>query len=241
MRMGLERINQLKKEKHLTNAKLAELSGVNLSTLDKITGGFSTNPTLETLRALARALGCRPGELLDEESSPAPREGISDREREQLKKYRVLDSYGKRSVDAVLDAEYDRMTHIVQREEKGWITHISCYDLAVSAGFGEPLGDSSYTQKLEIPTERVPENAHFCVRVNGNSMEPAYRDGDLVFVERTEAVEEEEIGIFTLNGEGYIKKLGKGCLVSLNPAYEPIPLHEYDDLRCMGKVLGKVD
>ena len=38
MRMGLERINQLKKEKRLTNARLAELSGVNLSTLDKITG-----------------------------------------------------------------------------------------------------------------------------------------------------------------------------------------------------------
>mgnify|MGYP002626528796 CR=1 FL=1 len=238
--MGLERINQLKKEKRLTNARLAELSGVNLSTLDKITGGFNTNPTLETLRALARALECTPGELLDEGPAAPRQEGVSDSERAHLKKYRVLDAYGRRSVDAVLEAEYDRMTHIVQREEKGWITHISCYDLAVSAGLGEPLGDTYYTQKLEIPTERVPENAHFCVRVNGSSMEPAYRDGDLVFVERAEAVQEGEIGIFTLNGEGYIKQLGAGALVSLNTAYKPIPLHDYDDLRCMGKVLGKV-
>ncbi len=235
--MGLEKINQLKKEKRLTNAKLAQLSGVNLSTLDKITSGFNTNPTYETLQAICRALGCRLADLEDAPPPEGPR--YSESEKAHLTKYRLLDTYGRRSVDAVLEAEYDRMTHIVQREQKGWITYINCYDLAVSAGLGEPLGDTAYTQKIEIPTERVPENAHFCVRVNGSSMEPAYRDGDIVFVERTEVVEVGEIGIFTLNGEGFIKKLGAGELISLNPAYPPLPLHEYDDLRCMGRALAK--
>ena len=94
---------------------------------------------------------------------------------------------------------------------------------------------------LEIPTEQVPENAHYCARVNGNSMEPAYKDGDIVFVERLdELVREGEIGIFALNGEGYIKRLGDRELISLNPEYDPIPLHEFDDLRCQGRVLGKL-
>lgn len=237
--MGLEIINRLKKEKGLTNAQLAALSGVTQSTLDKITAGINTNPKLDTLQAICAALGCR---LADLEDFPAPlgRE-ISDAEREHLKKYRVLDLFGRRSVDAVLDTEYDRMTHIIEREQKGWITYINCYDLAVSAGTGEPLGETYYTNKLEIPTERVPENAHFCVRVNGSSMEPAYKDGDIVFVERLEgSVREGEIGIFTLNGEGYIKRLGDQKLISLNPDYSPIPLHDYDDLRCQGRVLGKV-
>ena len=49
-----------------------------------------------------------------------------------------------------------------------------------------------------------------------------------------------EIGIFTFNGEGYMKRLANGALVSLNPAYPPILIHEYDDLRCQGRVLGRV-
>lgn len=236
--MGLEIINQIKKEKGITNAQLAELSGVTQSTLDKITAGINTNPKLETLVSICRALGCR---LADFDDTPDRRSEVTDIEIAHIKKYRVLDFYGKRSVDAVLDAEYDRMTHIVEREQKGWVTYISCYDLAVSAGFGEPMGDTYYTNKLEIPTERVPENAHFCVRVNGDSMEPAYKDGDIVFVERIEGtVREGEIGVFALNGEGFIKRLGSHKLISLNPEYSPIELTEFDDLRCQGRVLGKV-
>lgn len=237
--MGLEIINRLKKEKGFTNGDLARLSGVTQSTLDKITAGINRNPKLETLQAICRALGCR---LADLDDTPVPLSGeVSDSELEHLKKYRVLDVYGKRAVDAVLDTEFDRMTHIVEREQKGWITYINCYDLAVSAGVGEPMGDTYYTNKLEIPTERVPENAHYCVRVNGSSMEPAYRDGDIVFVERLEdSVREGEIGVFALNGEGFLKRLGHKELISLNPEYAPIAIREFDDLRCQGRVLGKV-
>lgn len=236
--MGLEIINRLKKEKGLTNGDLARISGVTQSTLDKITAGINTNPKLETLQAICRALGCR---LADFDEAPAAGGEISDSELEHLKKYRVLDVYGKRAVDAVLDTEHDRMTHIVEREQKGWITYINCYDLAVSAGIGEPMGDTYYTNKLEIPTERVPENAHYCVRVNGDSMEPAYRDGDIVFVERLDgSVREGEIGVFALNGEGFLKRLGNRELISLNPKYDPIAIRGFDDLRCQGRVLGKV-
>lgn len=236
--MGLEIINRLKKEKGITNAQLAQLSGVTQSTLDKITAGINTNPKLETLQAICRALGCR---LADFDDSADHSAEVTDFEMLHLKKYRVLDVFGKRAVDAVLDAEHDRMTHIVEREQKGWITYISCYDLAVSAGIGEPMGDSYYTNKIEIPTERIPENAHYCVRVNGDSMEPAYKDGDIVFVERVEdSVRTGEIGVFVLNGEGFIKRVGDRELISLNPDYSPISLSEFDDLRCQGRVLGKI-
>ena len=54
-------------------------------------------------------------------------------------------------------------------------------------------------------------------------------------------VNEGEIGIFFLNGEGYIKRLGRGELVSLNPEYQPIRLHDYDNFRCQGRVLDKLE
>lgn len=166
---------------------------------------------------------------------------ISTKELAHIKKYRVLDTHGKKVVDAALDLEYDRMTHIESREEKGLITYINLHDLAVSAGTGEPLGDTDYKTRIEIPTEQVPENAHCCLRVNGDSMEPAYKDGDIVFIQRQdEPVREGEIGVFSLNGEGYMKRLGDKELESLNPKYPAIPIRQYDDLRCFGRVLGKL-
>lgn len=176
---------------------------------------------------------------LDEEEATSTE--FSYEEREHIKKYRVLDTHGKKVVDHVLNDEYDRMTHIESREEKGHMTYISLYDLAVSAGTGEPLGDTYYSTKLEIPTEQVPESAHCCLRVNGDSMEPAYKDGDIVFIQRLdESVRVGEIGVFSLNGEGYMKRLGRKELESLNPKYNPILIREFDDLRCFGRVLGKV-
>ncbi len=138
--MRLEIINQRKKEKGITNAKLALLSGLTQSTVDKITAGVNRNPKLETMLAICRALDCR---LDDLDDSPRPVGGeMTDSEMDHIKKYRLLDVYGKRAVDSVLNAEHDRMTHIVEREQRGWVTYINCYDLAVSAGTGEPLGDT---------------------------------------------------------------------------------------------------
>ena len=166
---------------------------------------------------------------------------ISAEELAHIKKYRVLDTHGKKVVDSALELEYERMTHVETKEMRGGITYISLFDLAVSAGTGEPLGTTDYTTKIQIPTEQVPEEAHVCLRVNGDSMEPAYKDGDIVFIHKQDKpVREGEIGVFSLNGEGYMKRLGHKELESLNPKYPAIPIRQYDDLRCFGKVLGKL-
>ena len=166
---------------------------------------------------------------------------ISAEELAHIKKYRVLDTHGKKVVDSALELEYERMTHVETKEMRGGITYISLFDLAVSAGTGEPLGTTDYTTKIQMPTEQMPEEAHVCLRVNGDSMEPAYKDGDIVFIHKQdEPVREGEIGVFSLNGEGYMKRLGHKELESLNPKYPAIPIRQYDDLRCFGKVLGKL-
>lgn len=72
-------------------------------------------------------------------------------------------------------------------------------------------------------------------------MQPKFFDGDSVLVKQTNSIYEGEIGLFILNGESYIKKMGRKELISLNPAYEPIKLSEYDDIRCAGKVIGTVE
>ena len=68
-------------------------------------------------------------------------------------------------------------------------------------------------------------------------MTPKYNNGDIVLVSYQPSVDIGEIGIFIYNGEGYIKRLEKDGLVSLNPKYATIRVSELDSFRTVGKVL----
>lgn len=54
--MGYEIISTYKKKNHLTNEDISRMSGVPKPTLDKITSGATKKPSLETIRAIAKAL-----------------------------------------------------------------------------------------------------------------------------------------------------------------------------------------
>lgn len=116
---------------------------------------------------------------------------------------------------------------------------IPLYDLPVSAGTGQFL-DGEHSEPMNVE-EHAPEGADFAVRVRGDSMMPRFRDGQILYVEKTPTLEKGEFGIFALNGEAYCKKLGGTAgtqLISLNPAYAPIPVGESDELSVIGRVLG---
>lgn len=63
--MKHEIINLRKKQLGITNAQLAEMTGITLSTLDKITSGKNKNPTLDTLQAIADVIGCEIDDFRD--------------------------------------------------------------------------------------------------------------------------------------------------------------------------------
>lgn len=238
-------IKQYRLKAGLTQAFVAEQLNRPQQTIANWELGRS-QPDANTLFVLFRVLGANLDEAFGFSDGSDPSR-LSAGEQGLVEKYRALDEHGKRMVDIVTDEETSRMQREKQKQQAprqtGFVTYINCYDLAVSAGPGEPWGDDSgYKTRVEIPTELVPHNAHYCARVNGNSMEPVYRDGDIVFVQRMdEFVDIGEIGIFYFNGDGFIKKLGNRQLISLNPEYEPIDIHEYDDIRCQGRVLGKAN
>ena len=84
----------------------------------------------------------------------------------------------------------------------------------------------------------MPEDADFAVRVSGDSMMPRFVDSQIIFIREKQWLDIGDIGIFALNGESYVKKLGSGELISLNPSYEPIKLRESDSFYTFGKVVG---
>ena len=115
------------------------------------------------------------------------------------------------------------------------------YRTPASAGAGSLLSDETPIEYTNVTKTEKTSAADFILEVRGDSMQPKFFDGDCVLVKQTNSIYEEEIGVFILNNESYIKKMGRKELISLNPAYEPIKLSEYDDIRCAGKVIGTVE
>lgn len=108
----------------------------------------------------------------------------------------------------------------------------------VSAGTGVWVSD----EPVEIIKYPVPVPNHdIALRVNGNSMEPMFHDGDVVFVKKTPEVHHGSIIIIIVNDSAYIKKLYRRNdevrLISLNPQYEDIILNPDDTIEIIGNVI----
>lgn len=110
----------------------------------------------------------------------------------------------------------------------------------VSAGRGFDLSGDDEWEEIEIPDTREARKADYALTIQGDSMEPIYYDGDIVLVKKQDAIDIGQIGIFVLDGSGYIKKYNKDRLISLNEKYDDILLKDYSDCRCDGRVIGRV-
>lgn len=111
------------------------------------------------------------------------------------------------------------------------------YDHPVSAGTGQYLNDVR-VERIELP---VDVDADFVIPIKGDSMEPDYHDGDLVFIQTSVDLNDGVIGVFNYNGDAYIKQLvideDQAYLHSLNPAYKDMPITPETDFRIIGEVV----
>lgn len=236
--MGFGKILGEKLEaKGIKQSDLADHIGISRSTLNGIIVRDTSKVEIEVFLKMCEYLDCDPEEFYEEYVNSNKRgEAKLTKEEEQLiTKYQALDGYGKKLVNTTVDIEYDRCT--ADNEPKLQIKH-SFYK--VSAGLGYGLEDSDMWEIIDIPDTPEARRADFALTIQGDSMEPIYFDGDIVLVKQQEQLNTGEIGIFVVNGDGFIKKLGKNRLISLNAVYEDIYLSENDRINCIGKVIGRV-
>ena len=173
--------------------------------------------------------------MAKKKSSPA--ETLTADEQELLTYYNKLDAFqqGQLLERAIVLSESAK-TPLEQRKNTIFIEY---YSLPASAGTGVYL-DNCDKEMIEVEESSETCEANFALKVSGNSMEPRFHDGDLVLIKSQPSVELGDIGIFIINDEGFIKKFGGDKLISLNPEYDDIDLHEYDDIYCRGKVIGVI-
>ena len=111
------------------------------------------------------------------------------------------------------------------------------YDHPASAGTGQYLNDVR-VERIELP---VDIDADFVIPIKGDSMEPDYHDGDLVFIQTSVDLNDGVIGVFNYNGDAYIKQLvidkEQAYLHSLNPSYKDMPITPETDFRIIGEVV----
>ena len=266
----IDRIKKIKSEKKITNDRLAELTGIPLGTLSKILAGISDSPKLANIISIANALDCSMDYIVNGIPQNTNNFTLSAEEISLIEGYRSLDGYGQELTRMVIAKEEERVQSTVTPElavrnssqksarsvkkeratilpplsQTSYSTGLGkrallLYDLPVSAGPGVYLDDSC-ADEIHIPDNEKTQMADFALRISGNSMEPKYHDGDILLIQDTDSVEVGELGIFILDGNGYFKKYGGDCLISLNPEYGEILLKEYAEAVCCGRVVGKL-
>ena len=245
MELG-ELVSLYRRQAGITIDELVEKSGVPKGTITKIIGGVTKAPTLENMKAIAKALNKR---LADFDDEPEIENFLSDTEHKIIEKYRNLDLYGQETVNMILDRETERITKLrkvqqrnIELEEELQKASIpkrifAYYGKIAAAGFGVEFSDMIAGTKEYYLTDDN-KNADYTIGVSGNSMEDTYYDGDIVFVKKQSHINIGDIGIFQKNNMIYIKEAGEKGLFSHNPNYDPII--DETEVVCLGKVIGKV-
>ena len=225
-------ITEYRKNKGLSQAELAEaINGYGYSLTNKAVSKWEKDaaaPNIPTFITLCKILGIE--DIYETFLGYNPFSALS-----------LLNTEGKEKA-----LEYIQLLSESERYQKkvceviSFRRNIRLFNLPASAGIGEFL-DGEHFDMIEIGPE-VPAEADFGIRLSGNSMEPRFVNGQIVWVHQQESLQNGEIGIFYLDGKAYCKKLQddeKGLfLISLNKEYEPIPVRPFNTLKIFGKVVG---
>ena len=123
-------------------------------------------------------------------------------------------------------------------EESEWY-EVKFYG-SVSAGTGLYLDDEQ-VETISFGTDMIPTGTDFCLKVNGDSMDPMFNNGDYVFIKRETDFRNGSIGVVIVNGDAYLKKIyitpDSIKLVSLNKKYKDITVTQDDSLKYVGTVV----
>ncbi len=260
----IKRIKEVKSARKMTNDELAEKTGIAGGTLAKILAGISESPKLCNIVAICEALNCSLDYIMYGLEENKNNYTLDEEEIDVIERYRALDERGKESVLALIDQENTYAPRAVQRTpaQRAYVFKqaslgerlaaayatnnnglarrtLPLYDLPVSAGVGVAL-DGDSTEEITVRDNTRTREADYALRISGNSMEPRYRDGDILLVQETDTLEFGELGIFILDGSGFFKVFGGDRLYSLNPDYGDILLKDFEDVRIAGRVIGKL-
>lgn len=130
--------------------------------------------------------------------------------------------------------------------------------LPASAGTGMLLDEENF-ELMRFPASTIPNGAEFGIRVRGDSMEPVYQDGQIIWIKTCKTLHPGDVGLFMYDGNGYVKVYREQVptddvreiytddsgaihmqpvLISYNEKYEPKPVNPELGFCIVGRVLN---
>ena len=217
-----DRVRTYRKAKGLTQEALAKAIGVSKTTITGYELGYR-EPDVEKIKLLSDALGVTGDDLLNtgfSKTKKAP--SVSDEAMRMARDYDKLDNWGRQAVRDLTDTELARMEDEARfmdgatMEEEPKV--INLYAEPAAAGIAVPTMGVDFEPYTLKPDD--PQGAAFAVRLQGDSMEPYFPDGSIVFVNH-DAMVNGDIGIFCVDSgtvckQYYRDPMGMVYLFSLN-------------------------
>lgn len=241
-----EKMKLRRKQLKISADEIASALGVSRSTIFRYEKGEIEKLPTESLRIIAEVLKTTPEELMGwtenksnfsivsvfNQLSPPRQQKVYNFAENQLEEQK---KENKQKNNSITSLEQFR-----KKKEEGIIYGTIKWYGAVSAGTGEFLTDET-CEEIELPVEQIPDEADFCLSVNGDSMEPIFNDNDYVFVKRQLEIYSGNIGVVIVNGESFLKRIwfenNFVRLESFNKKYKDIIITENDEFRIVGKVV----
>ena len=250
MNLG-EIIKKFRDDNELSMDKFAKMSGLSkayISVLEKNKRpktGKPVTPSIPVIKNVAEAMNMSFDELFNMlEDNQMISIGLDDVIKKitevsvQLHTDRQMKVYDFATEQ--LDAQNNNVVNINDyiEEESEWY-EVKFYG-SVSAGTGLYLDDEQ-VETISFGADMIPNGTDFCLKVNGDSMDPTFHDGDYVFIKRETDFRNGSIGVVIVNGEAYLKKIyitdNSIKLVSLNKKYKDITVTQDDNLKYVGTVV----
>ena len=223
-------------------AKMSNLSKAYISVLEKNKRpqtGKPVTPSIPVIKNVAEAMNMSFDELFN-----------------MLEDNQIIsigtDDIVKKINDVSIQLNADRQTKVYnyaeqQLDEQNKVVNFSDYIQeevkfygSVSAGTGLYLDDEQ-VETISFEVNTIPNGTDFCLKVNGDSMEPTFNNGDYVFIKRETDFRNGSIGVVIVNDEAYLKKIyitdNSIKLVSLNKKYKDITVTQDDNLKYVGTVV----
>lgn len=222
----------------LEQKQLAALIGVSKNSIGNWETGRS-RPDISMIPEICSVFHISPAALLGIEEE---RPDFNSEEQRLIERYRGLTPGHKYTVRTLVDS-----LHEVQAAERRrpQLYPIPFYEKPLAAGIGDPTEYEGKSHTIYLHDAPELRQADCLYKVNGDSMEPDFYDGDLVFVERitdTLRLKPGEIGAFIVGNELYIKQYERDGLHSLNDDYPVMKFKGSDtNVYLLGRVLGVVD
>lgn len=120
------------------------------------------------------------------------------------------------------------------------LRQLPVYDLDEISGSGKMLDSADY--KLVTVGNEVPLEANFGVCISGESMEPDYHGGQIVWIRQQPRLEHGDVGVFMYENKCYFKRLrdrvGGMRLQSIDSNYPDVIIAEPEKILMFGKAVG---